>query len=340
MVDNNLKVNNDYFLHSTDTINGIDLWNNSAFRKNLIIRNNYITQKDNTQDGVIFSKSFFLEPFTELVPSWNVLTKGLAIITILISIGNREGYSDYYTMGIWGQNGKFSVGNQEDDFAKVFIDTIRTKKHELDRIKFKIIFGKSQSKSVLKNISIATVKQSSLKNYDTSCLNEKEIQVTPRQQLSIPTCGRVICSPTSLSMVLNYHHYNHTPEIIAEKVYDNERNIYGNWSFNASYAGEIVNMVSRVEYTRDLSVLMNYINNDIPLILSIKTNSKELLVGSIMPYPSGHLVVLTGFKKKDTQWVAIVNDPAEYQDDLVRREYKLNQLLEAWRGYFYMIRKI
>ena len=81
----------------------------------------------------------------------------------------------------------------------------------------------------------------------------------------------------------------------------------------------------------------DYLSNDIPLVLSIKTTAKEDLEGALMAYPSGHLVVLTGLKQIDGVWYGLVNDPAEYTDENVPREYRLDQLLNAMRNYAYII---
>ena len=56
-----------------------------------------------------------------------------------------------------------------------------------------------------------------------------------------------------------------------------------------------------------------------------------------MAYSSGHLVVLRGLKYENDTWYALVNDPAEYTDDAVLRQYILSELLEAWNGYTYII---
>lgn len=328
------------FLHNTDTLSGLDLWNNSSTYENLILEDHYITQIDNGINGVLVTGDYFIDSFSELVPSWNVLVGDSSKISILIAVGNSEGYSKYFTMAMWREDYKSSFGNQEDDFARVSVDTIITKIENIDRIKFRIVFGKGETDTILKNISITTKESPEVYTYDKTVLREKEITVEPRQQLSIPSVGRVICSPTSLSMVLNYYNHTAAAEVVAESVYDNGSSMYGNWSFNASYAGGFEDMYSRVEYTRNLSVLMDYLNDDIPLVMSIKTSNKESLIGSIMAYPSGHLVVLTGFKQVDGEWFAIINDPAEYQDELVRREYQLDQFLEAWRGYVYVVQDI
>lgn len=86
------------------------------------------------------------------------------------------------------------------------------------------------------------------------CKN-KAIDVPPLQQLSIPSIGNVICSPTSVAMVLNHYGYTFTQQEMAKKVYDNRRSIYGIWYgiFNDPAAYED----SKVERKYSLSQVLN-----------------------------------------------------------------------------------
>lgn len=339
MQDNGCSSNTRINLNQTDTLTSLDLWTNSNVCDNLVHKDGYIQLNDLKEKGTLETESFYLQSFSELVPSWNILIDEYSKVSILIALGNSEGYGTYYTMALWQSDYKLSFKNQEDDYAKVSIDTVITRKDDIDRIKFKVIFSQSETdQTKLKNISVTTVLSSSVNDFTTTNLNNHEITITPRQQLSVPLIGNSICSPTSLSMVLNYYGYSDSASLVAGKVYDKGSNIYGNWSFNSSYAGGF-NLYSRVEYIDQLSVLMGYINADIPVVLSIMTKNKEALEGSIMGYPSGHLIVLTGFVLKGDTWYAIVNDPAEYDDVRVRREYKLDQLLDAFRGYAYILQE-
>lgn len=56
-----------------------------------------------------------------------------------------------------------------------------------------------------------------------------------------------------------------------------------------------------------------------------------------MAYASGHLLVLSGFKERDGKWYAVVNDPAEHVDENVIREYPIEQLMNVWRNYTYIL---
>lgn len=329
---------NETTVSSTETINAKDLWNNSEACSNLKLENDMITRIDTKTDGELVSGVFYINAFKELVPSWNILINDKSNITILISVGNNLGFSKFYIMSSWSESYKASFSSQEDGFAKVNIDTIVTKLDDIDRFKVKIVFrGRETSETYLRSISITTKPLNDVFNNDVSFLVEKELAVPPHQQMSIPLIGGKICSPTSLQMLLNYNSHYFTPEEVASDVYDKGAGIYGNWSFNASFVGGFSDLYSRVEYVNTLETLSYYIQNDIAVAMSIKTTDKNDLVGSIVAYSSGHLIVLIGFKKIDDTWYAIVNDPAEYEDSAVRREYLLTELLNAFSGYTYVV---
>ena len=325
-------------IKSTETLSAKMLWENADTCDNLEFANNLVQMKDFNQKATLITSDIFISDFRELVPSWNVLLDNNSAVTFMISVGNEAGYGDFYTMGYWKENYKASFSSQKDEYASVFIDTVVTKYDNIDRLKIKVIFKKTSTGATkLKNISITTKSIGSSNDFNFNHLNEKIIDVEPRQQLSIPSIGNIICSPTSLSMLMNYYGVTDSQDEVAGKVFDEGAKIYGNWSFNASYPGGFDNLYSRVEYIDSLSQVMAYLENDTPLALSIKTNAKEDLVGSIMGYSSGHLVVLIGVKQIDEVWYAVVNDPAEYTDESVEREYLLTELLDAWRGYVYVV---
>ena len=331
--------NKPVYLNQTDTINAKDLWSNSMVCENLKLEDNQIKLQDQSEKGTLETNDFYINDFVELVPSWNLLMSDNSGVSIYVSIGNESGYSKYYTMAMLKKVYQTSGSNETDDYGKTSIDTIMPIVSNIDRIKFKVIINKdTDGVTALKNISITTKPKEDTFNYDLKILKEKNIDVLPRQQLAVPVNGNLICSPTSLSMVMAYYNHFESQSEVSRLVYDEGAKIYGNWSLNVGYAGGFDDLFARVEYTKDFNTLMTYINQDIPVVLSIKTRSKEDLKGSIMAYPSGHLIVLTGFTQIDGTWYALVNDPAEYDDFKVKRIYKLSELLDAFKGYTYVLK--
>ncbi|MDN5313359.1 MAG: hypothetical protein PWQ68_2333, partial [Thermoanaerobacteraceae bacterium] len=53
----------------------------------------------------------------------------------------------------------------------------------------------------------------------------------------------------------------------------------------------------------------------------------------------GHLIVVRGFTTKNGADHVIVNDPAAPTHETVRREYRVDQFLKAWKGIVYIVGK-
>lgn len=238
-------------------------------------------------------------------------------------------------MGRFKNSLYMSKKNQENNFGKVNTDILINKNLDNKYIKLKFIVKPNSQGLMIHNLSITKTQDDSL-NFDESLLIEKTLDVPKINQRSVPEIGSRICSPTSLTMVLKYYNKNLNSVFVASEVYDHEENIYGNWSFNTSFAYRY-GLYSRVEYINDFNVIINYINRNIPVIMTIGV-ATILDPNNKINYPHGHLIVLTGFKKINNVWHAIVNDPATYKDEDVCKFYQLDSLLSAFKNIVYIIK--
>lgn len=328
----------------TKTIYADELWHikeEAAIINLSLDSNKSIVLEDAAQQATYESTPIEVNHFSELVLSWNVKNLKDARITFFVSLGDGTNFGSYQVMGLFKDENHMSFNSLDDPYGRVSIDTLINKdpsKNNYIKLKFTVIAG-SADQLEIKNISVTTKNVDSALTYDASKLTNKVIDVAPMQQLSIPNIGNVICSPTSVAMVLNHYGYTFTQQEMAKKVYDNSKGIYGNWTFNASYAGSLDGIAARVEYIEDFSVVIDYILNDIPVVFSISTTSADQLKGAIMAFPAGHLVVLKGFEEIDGVWHGIFNDPAEFEDSKVERKYPMEQVLKVWRQYTYIIVK-
>lgn len=328
----------DILINQTETITARQLYEYKDTFSNLKFQDGGIYLLDNSIDGEYISQPLLVEHFQELVMSWNVLIDEFSKITFSIAIGNETGFSDFFVMGYWTDEYKYSFANQEDEFGLVNIDVLKPKVSEVKKIKLKfLIKATSNDVTKIKNVSLTMKQFDQRQNINDVEWDESANDVPRYAQMGIPSIGSRICSPTSLAMILGYYDYNELPVDVAASVYDRGAGIYGNWSFNTSYAGGKDNLISRVEYISDLQVLNDYLVSGVPLALSIKTTDKSQLNHSLMAYSSGHLVVLTGIKYIDGEWYGITNDPAEYTEEAVQRQYLLSELLDAWTGYTYVV---
>ncbi|MEU2611729.1 peptidase C39 family protein [Micromonospora sp. NPDC007271] len=159
------------------------------------------------------------------------------------------------------------------------------------------------------------------------------------------------CSPTSVSMVLDFWGAGPTPDRYAwvdppgprpavvhaaRHCYDHAYAGAGNWAFNTAYAGRhgVDAFVTRL---RDLAEAERFIAAGIPLIVSA-----AFTVGQVpgLDYDTrGHLMVLVGFTADGDP---VLNDPYAPDDERVRRTVPRAPFEVAWQagsgGVAYVLR--
>jgi len=146
----------------------------------------------------------------------------------------------------------------------------------------------------------------------------------------------LICSPTSTSMVLEYHGAKFTTVENCDRIYDPQYDMFGNWGRAVARAGE-VGMDAWLARFRNWDQVKQEIAAENPVIASIRFR-KGQVQGFLYESTGGHLLVIRGFTGDGG---VIVNDPA-------RREkgggavYPAAEFAKAWfdnGGVGYVIRK-
>ncbi len=163
------------------------------------------------------------------------------------------------------------------------------------------------------------------------------LDVPPRSQGVEKKDPGEICSPTSVSMVLEYHGVKRTTAEVCEGVYDRAQKMYGNWPLNTAYAHRAGGLESMVVRARGMDLLEREIAAGRPVVLS-HVWKKGDLDGAPIPSSNGHLIVVVGFTESGD---VVVNDPAAKPGE-VRRIYKRRQLHATWQergsGIVYLMR--
>ena len=139
-------------------------------------------------------------------------------------------------------------------------------------------------------------------------------------------------------MVMAYYGVVEETEKVAMGTIDNGLSIYGNWSYNVAYAGE-KGFDAFVLHCKGFESIYAYLSKGMPVVATIKIKEKEALEGALQAYPSGHLIVITGYEVRNGVPYVLVNDPATSQIDGVARAYKLDQFMSAWKNIIYVIKK-
>ncbi len=133
-----------------------------------------------------------------------------------------------------------------------------------------------------------------------------------------------ICSPTSVSMVVDYFGKKSSIIDMSRLTYNKQHDMYGLWPagiWAASRYG-LLGYIYRFSLWQEVVWLLA---KKIPVIASIQYDEGEL-TGALMNKTTGHLVVIKGIGQN---YVA-VNDPAAPDEESVEREYDLTQFSRHW----------
>ncbi len=316
---------------------GVDLRDNTLV--NLGFYDEYLVLDKGNSEGYVETAMMQIPRFTEISPSWNSRTDKNSFVELLIRVRVEEKWTEYKSYGVWATDG-FNKGvneDQSDDKIVFTEDRIFIKNNKYgDGVQVKVILRGENPK--LKLIALTTDSKDEVEEIGGNYL--KILESVPRisQLISGHEDANSICSPTSLTMALKYHKVDVDLTTVTKGVFDNGMKLYGNWPQNVAYAGEL-GMRAYTKKCDSIDDVKRLIIKDIPVVASITTKDKEQLKGTIMAYPSGHLVTIIGFKNIEGEEYIVVNDPAAMSLEDVRRDYKLAEFIKVWRTYIYVVTK-
>lgn len=261
--------------------------------------------------------------FDEVVPSWIGRAPDGSRIEVKLGVGG-----EWFSLGVWTQGtGRTSVNGQSTAIARVATDTLLLKNpaEELDvRVE---VLGVARLDRFFLSKTLASGGAANPVDESRAAWG-RLIDVPQRAQMNYPN-GNVLCSPTSVSMMLA--HWARVKEIpewdedvpgVQAGVFDPGWGGTGNWPFNTAFAATRAGIVSYVTRLRGIGDAEQWIAAGVPLVCSV---SYGLLKGKGAPERNdGHLVVLVGF---DADGTPVFNDPGR---SAVRLRYRRADFEAAW----------
>jgi len=156
----------------------------------------------------------------------------------------------------------------------------------------------------------------------------RDLKVPFRTQKDAPPAlSNQICSPTSVSMVMQYFGVNRPTIENALAIYDSEYDLFGNWARAVERAGEF-GLDGWVQRFRNWEEVKVEIAKGQPVIASIAFRKGEF-DSAVISRTNVHLIVIRGFT---TDGDVIVNDPANREKG-EGAVYKAEELGRAWFGH-------
>ena len=297
--------------------------------------------------GIYTSQVINLKTFKRLLVSWNCETpKGTwievqarAFISYYDDNENSTyEWSDWLSFGKWGTHIKRSSKSPDSHLAKISTDEFIIKGNYTDTA------SKIQIRALLhtENTNVTPSIRQFVISYKDNTPRLKNIEIPSDKIIDVPSysqyirdknIGSVICSPTSITMLLNRRNENLIVEETAWSCFDYDYEAFGNWLFNVAFASSL-GYESFVEYG-NLKSLKREIYSGYPVAVSVKytndiNNLEYPYIENAPITTAGHILVVRGFEKKDGIDYVVVNDPAGKSNESVTRRYKLSEFESAW----------
>ena len=245
-------------------------------------------------------------PFDDAVGSWNADLPPGARLEMEVQVRSDGAWSSWYSLGsAEGRPGRRlelrSPAAQEDARAAVAADTLKLKS-PASALRYRLRLTAGTGPVVLRQaaFTVSDPKAPAEPPAFRPGPWVRRLQVRGRSQAVEPEAYRHdICSPTSLSCVLEYWGVYRKTVDMAERVRDRSTGEFGNWTFNMAAAGALGldGWVARLESLEDLAA---EVAAGRPVVVSVTFGPGEL-PRSPLRKTKGHLIVVTGFTR-ETSW--------------------------------------
>lgn len=298
-------------------------------------------------------------PITELIPSWNLIAPKETGARFHVRVKDHEtgDWSPWMYLGQWGRTvatGKNSRLTQFDG-GEVEIDTLVLRRPAVAfqvRATLQSFDYDTKVVPALRRISVCysgEVHDAALRN-QLSPMSPvppnwaRDLSVRFRAQAdSHARIKGEVCSPTSVSMVMEYCGVSLPTLENATAIYDDEYNLFGNWNRAVARAGEL-GLDAWITRFRNWDQVKATIAQGQPIVASIRFEKGEMPGNPLYQETDGHLIVIRGLTREGN---VIVNDPARKEakkgkpngDGVV---YQADELARAWfdrGGVAYIIRR-
>ncbi|MDX6771127.1 MAG: C39 family peptidase [Elusimicrobiota bacterium] len=267
-------------------------------------------------------------PFDDLVASLAAAVPDGGEAELSARVRFDSGWSEWYPLGTKRADGFYSPEAYADENGKVDVDTLKLKsKATAARLRVRFKAGKRPVRLIQAAVAVSDGDAPSAPPPFLGGAAVRDLGVSPRSQGEAQDKYKHdICSPTSLSMVLDFWGEKTELEALAEEVRDKTSQLFGNWPANAAAAGDrgLPGFVARLESLNDLE---REVAAGRPVVVSVTAKEGEL-PGAPYKKTNGHLLVVGGFTETGE---VVAYDPAGKPRDQVRRVYGREAFHQVWR---------
>jgi hypothetical protein len=288
-------------------------------------------------------------PITQVLPSWNLDTQPDSGVKFFIRSRDAKSgdWSPWLYIGAWGKTSPFDKDKVTFAHGEVDIDYLKLKR-PADAYQMRAVLQSfdvdGQSNPAIRKLTMVYSGAIDDPQKRAELARPVEIQGEWARTLDVPFFTQAdappalkpqICSPTSVTMVLNYRGDDSAMVENALAIYDPDYGIFGNWGRAVAYAGQR-GFDAYLDRVRTWDQVKAYIAQGQPIIASIRFESGTF-PSNVMDATDGHLVVIRGLTPDGD---AVMNDSAS-KDRGEGIVYRSEELARAWLrhgGVAYIIR--
>ena len=341
-------VQEDNFLRITSS----EKWNEGTLEQLTVtdqIGDGALILADGQTEGTWVSPELTVPAFEYLVASWGADTPAGTWVEIKARayVDMKDAWSGWLSWGKWGVAFKRSSTDDTEALAKIDTDTftIRGSSGETSsRIQLMAVLHTEDASvsPTLRNVA-ATMKNTLpgqaipvWNPYRDEALPEKVLLDSPcySQGIRDSAIASSICSPTSMTMMLNARGHDLFPEEIALREYDFHYQGFGNWSYTVAIAGSF-GYNAYVHYA-DYDFLRHELAHGRNVALSVRYSAtpnggNPYLENGAISNTNGHLITIVGYETIDGVDYFYSNDSAGRGDEnCAQRLYRADQLDACW----------
>ncbi|HEV8293445.1 MAG TPA: C39 family peptidase, partial [Tepidisphaeraceae bacterium] len=262
-------------------------------------------EKDYPKQGSWTSPEIRLQmPSTEFIPSWNGSVPVNGGVRLELRTARRGDWSPWFYFGSWGKVPRTMEKVTSFDDGEVYIDNLILERAATAMQVRVQLFSYDLERDVSPQIRRIAVSYSGyapeMAEADLGAIKlekaqwARDLKVPFRTQKDAPAAlANQICSPTSVSMVMQYWGVNRPTIENALAIYDGEYDLFGNWARAVERAGEL-GLEGWVERFRNWEKVKEQIAKGQPVIASIAFKKGEF-DSAVISRTNGHLIVIRGF---------------------------------------------
>ena len=302
------------------------------------------------QAGCYTSQELAAPAFGALVASWNAATPRGTASEAFVRVWVGGAWSAWMSYGKWSpflRRASMPVRHEESDNAYLDTDVVRVRAPGgATAFQLRIrLYANDARVTPAVFLLAAAVRPLQWSREKGEAIQRRVIPIPAySQSIRNPRIGSVICSPTTIAMLMNRWGEDLLPEEVAHANYDYTYKGNGNWSFTAAIAGsygyecfvafaDIAELKKEIKSGFACGVRVHYADTTAPA----DAHSLPLVEGP-SGTTEGHLMVVRGFETDEdgTEYV-LCNDSYAKSDADAERRYRLDQFDRAWDGVAYLL---